>query len=155
MPPSKFRVGGGYTAFVFAGQPLIYCDVLAEVGPQPVAAPEEVQPLDSKHPIEIAFANAHRAGSLTLTLREEWDRDVWEQLPGFEGATDVVEVFERNINNGSITCQKIIRMPGGRRRGLVYHNAVVTRIDDSETINIQSMTIGKTVTIMYTHKTRL
>src|SRR4051794_26144582 len=116
MSQQIFRVLGGYTAFVYNGQPLIYCDQLAETGPQPVAAPQEVQPLDQVHPIEIAFPNAHRAGTLVLTLREEWNEDVWEQLPGFQGATDIVQVFQRNINQGSVTCSKIIRMPNGGRR---------------------------------------
>ena len=55
MANSTFRVGGGYTAFVYNGKPLIYAQMINERGPQPVATPQPIQPLDSPYPIEIAL----------------------------------------------------------------------------------------------------
>ncbi len=138
---------------MFAGRPLIYLDVINETAPTPVAAPEDVQPLDAEHPIEIAFALAHKSGQLQLTFREEWDRDVWEQLPGYAGTDDIVDVFRRNLARGAVTCQKVIRKPGGNTRGVIYHGTVIVGIDDSETIQIGTMTLPKGVTLRFTHKT--
>lgn len=152
MSEQLFRVGGGYTAFVYGTTPLAYVDVINDQAPQPVAQPEPVQPLDARHPIEIAFPKAHGPGTLTLTIREQWAADVWETLPGFEGAADIIDVFERNINMGSIQCQKVMRMPNGQIRSVVYHGVVVTNIDDSETVDIRTMTLPKRITLMYTHK---
>lgn len=154
MAQQRFRVGGGYTAFTFRSKPLAYVDVIADQAPQPVANPEPVQPLDARHPIEIAFPVAHGPGTLTLTIREQWGEDVWEQLPGYQGTTDIIDIFQRNINQGSIQCQKIIRMPNGRVRSVIYHGVVVTNVDDSETVDIRTMTLPKRITLMYTHKTR-
>jgi hypothetical protein len=154
MATQTFRVGGGYTAFTFNGTPLLYVDEVAEQGPRPVAGPEEIQPLDARHPIEIAFPIAHKAGTLTLTIREQWASSVWENLPGFEGAVDIIDVFQKNIELGSITCSKIIRLPNGGTRQIEYHNCVITDIDDSETVRVGTMTFAKRISIMYTHKTK-
>lgn len=154
MANQIFRVGGGYTSFAFGGKDLLYVDQIADQAPQPVAQPEPVQPLDARHPIEIAFPKAHGPGTLTVTIREQWYTDVWEQLPGFAGAVDIIDVFERNIRLGSITCVKKIRLPNGRFRSIKYHNTVVTNVDDSETVAVGTITMPKTITMMYTHKTK-
>lgn len=154
MPASKFRVGGGYTAFVYAGRPILYLEQVQDQAPRPVAQPEPIHPLDSTHPIEVAFPKAHGMGTLTLTIREQWVADIWQQLPGFEGATDILQVFEANIRNGNVTCTKIVQMPDGGKRATYYHNTVITDVDDSETVMVNKMTFAKTITMMYTHKTR-
>lgn len=155
MTEQKFRVGGGYTAFIFNGQPLAYIDVLNDQGPSPVADPEPVQPIDAPHPIEIAFPKAHRAGQLQVSITETWNEEVWEQLPGFEGAADIIEVFERNINQGSIKCTRVVTRPDGSKRGTIYIGTVVTDIDDSEEIRVSTMTLPKRVTMMYKKKRKL
>jgi hypothetical protein len=154
VPDSKFRVGGGYTAFVYAGRPILYLEIVADTAPRAVAEPEPIHPLDSPHPIEVAFPKAHGMGTLTLTIREQWVADIWQQLPGFEAATDILQVFEANIRNGNVTCTKIVQMPDGGKRATYYHNTVITGIDDGETVNVRSMTFPKVITMQYTHKTR-
>jgi len=155
MADQKFRVGGGYTAFTFNGSPILYATIISEQGPRPVAAPREIQPLDYRHPIEIVFPTAHRAGTLTLTVPEQWASPVWETLPGFSGTADIIDVFERNVELGSITCTKIIRLPNGGRRSTQYHGCVLTDIDDSETVQVDTLELPKRITLMYTHRTRV
>lgn len=153
MPPQKFRVGGGYTAFSFNGQPILYLEVVRDNAPRPVADPEPIHPLDSQHPIEVAFPKAHTVGSLVLTIREQWVPMIWQQLPGYENATNILEVFSANIASGSIMCSKVIEAPDGSKRTTYYHGCVITAIDESEEVNIRSMTFPKTITVTYTHKT--
>lgn len=154
MPNQTFRVGGGYTAFTFNGSPILYCRTVSEQGPRPVAAPEEIHPLDKEHPIEIAFPAAMRAGTLTLEIMEQWNKFAWESLPGYDGTSNIIEVFRKNMSNGSITCTKIIKNPAGGTRTITYHNCVITDIDDSENVTVNTMTFAKRITIMYTHRTR-
>lgn len=154
MPDQKFRVGGGYTAFTYNGSPILYLDEIADTAPRPVAAPEVVQPLDSQYPIEVAFPKAAGAGTLVLRIREQWATNAWETIPGFAGTSDIVEVFQRNINSGGVQCMKVITGPNGVRRGFTYIGCVVTDINDSETINIGTMTLPKTITLMYLKKVR-
>ena len=90
MATPKFRVGGGYTFFNFNGQPLAFVDVVRETAPRPVAAPQAIQPLDRPYPIEIALPNALEAGTIEVTFREQWDQEVWEQLPGFAETNDLL-----------------------------------------------------------------
>lgn len=149
-----FRVGGGYTAFTFNGRPLAYLEVINDQAPQPVAQPEPVQPLDAEHPVEIAFPMAHGPGTLQLTIREQWGEDIWDQIPQFRGADNIIEVFRRNLDAGNIVCQKIIRKPGGGTRVVTYHGVVVSNIDESETVEVRTMTLPKRLTLMYTHRTK-
>jgi len=158
--PSTFRVaGGGYTTFHFNGQPLLYVDVLRETAPQPVARPQPVQPLDSPYPIEIAFPAALQAGTMDVQIREVWNAEVWAQLPTtsgtypYSGAEDLLGVFKANLAAGTITCTKIITYPNNSgRRAIQYLNCVVTNVQVDETDAIDTMTLPKTITIMYTQR---
>lgn len=154
MADQKFRVGGGYTRFVFNGQALLYLEVVQDTAPRPVAAPQPIQPLNEPHPIEIAFPKAVGAGTLVLTVREQWATNIWEGLPGYNGASDILEVFDRNIANGAITVTKSIPIPGGGVRYTYYHGCVITDLDESETVDIGTMTFPKRITLTYTHKSR-
>lgn len=153
MAQSLFRVGGGYTSFVFNGRPLLYLDIIEDQAPQPVAQPEDIHPLGAEHPIEIAFPVAHGSGQLRLTVKEQWNANAWEQLPGFEGTKNIVDVFRRNMALGSITCQKIITTPSGRRRVVTYHGCAIVAISDSESVNVGTVTLPKQITVRYTHRT--
>jgi len=156
MATSTFRVGGGYTAFVYNGQPLIYAQLVAETGPQPVANPTPVQPLDSPYPIEIALPIALQAGTLELSFYEEWGSEVWAQLGGnFANASDLLDVFKAQLAQGAITCVKVINKPDGTQRKIVYNGCVVVNVQIDEQIQIGTMTIPKTITIMYLSRKEL
>lgn len=154
MTTQKFRVGGGYTTFSFNGTPLIYLEQLADRAPTPVANPEPIHPLGEPHPIEIAFPKAHGVGTLTLTIKEQWTSDIWQSLPGYENDTNIIDVFSSNVAAGSIVCSKVITAPNGSKRTTYYHGCVITRIDESETVTVGTMTFPKTIEVTYTHKTR-
>jgi len=151
----KFRVGGsGYTRFQFNGQTLMYLEIVRDTAPRPVAAPQAIQPLAFRNPVEIAFPNAVGAGTLELTIREQWASPIWEELPGMRGAFDILEVFERNINNGAITVTKSVPIPGGGTRFTYYLGCVVTDLDESETVEIGTMTLPKRIVLTYIKKSR-
>lgn len=154
----KFRVvGSGYTLFSYSGKDLMFCETVQDQPPAPVAPPEPVQPLDARHPIEIAFPRAAGAGTLVLSIKEQWDSDVWRQLSGFQGGiiNDIVDLYERSVEQGKIVCVKVIEPPPGHpKRMVIYHGCVVVDADFGEAVAINSMTVNKTVTLMYTHTTR-
>ena len=154
----KFRVvGSGYTVFSYAGSQLNFCDTITDQPPPPVAQPEPVQPLDERHPIEIAFPRAAGAGSLVVQIREQWDKEIWRQFPGFQNGqiNDIVDLFERSVENGQVFCMKLIKPPPGHKpRAVIYHGCVIVGADLGENVSIASMTVPKTITIMYTKTTR-
>ena len=101
MANSKFRVGGHYTAFTYNGSVLIYAQMIAERGPQPVAGPLPIQPLDAAYPIEIALPAALEAGTLEVTFLEQWNAEVWAQLgSNFTTAADLLDVFKAQLAQG-------------------------------------------------------
>lgn len=154
----RFRVvGSGYTLFSYAGSKLKFCETIQDQPPAPVAPPEPVQPLDERHPIEIAFPRAAGAGTLVLTIKEEWDKEIWRQLPGYKNGqiNDIVELFDRSVRNGKVFCTKLIVPPPGHKpRAVIYHGCVLVDADLGEQVAINSMTVNKTITVMYTHTTR-
>lgn len=154
----RFRVvGSGYTFFSYAGSKIKFCEMIQDQSPAPVAPPEPVQPLDARHPIEIAFPRAAGAGTLVLQIKEEWDRDVWRQFKGYGTGVinDIVDLFDTTATVGGVACAKLIVPPLGHKpRAVIYHNCVIVDADFGEQVAINSMTVNKSVTIMYTHTTR-
>lgn len=156
MANSKFRVGGGYTAFIYNGQPLVYAQIINERGPQPVNTPTPIQPLDSPYPIEIALPIALQTGMLEITFLEQWNAEVWAQLGGnFATASDLLDVFKAQLAQGEITCVKVINKPDGTQRKIVYQGCVVVSVTIDEQVQIQTMTIPKSITIMYRSRKEL
>lgn len=152
MPESLSRVGGsGWTSFSWRGTTLAWLQVVADQAPAPVAQAQAVQALDDEHPREIVTARAVGPGTLRLTVYELWNGPVWQQLPGLETAATLLDVLKQQVNLGDISCRKVIRIPGGRFRTKVYYGCTITDSDDGEQINIGTMTIPKSLTVMYTH----
>lgn len=153
MANTIFRVGGGYTVFLYQGKPLAYVDVVRETGPRPVAAPQAVQPLDQPYPVEVALPAALEAGTIEVTFREQWNTEVWEQLPGFAGTNDLLGVFKAQLAAGPVTLTKIIGSQNTPIRRIDYLNCYVVNVMIDETVNIGTMTFPKSVQIMYTQRT--
>jgi len=154
MAAPKSRIGGsGYTTLLFQGQRLSLCQVIQDTPPTPVAQAQAVQPIDEPVPIEIVTAAAVGVGTLRVTFYEQWNTPVWSTLPGLENTHNLLEVLRRQLSLGNITMQKVIRSPDGIMRARVYHNCVITDVDEGENINIGTMTLPKTLTIQYTHTT--
>jgi len=151
---SKVRVGGsGFTTMLFQNQRLAYLQVMQDTPPTPVATAQAVQPIDESVPLEIVTAMAVGVGTLRCTFYELWNEPVWSALPGLEGTANLLAVLKRQVTLGTITMQKIIRSPSGIMRARVYHNVVITDIDEGENVNIGSMTLPKTLTFQYCYST--
>ncbi len=154
MSESKVRVAGsGFTTMLFQNQRLAYLQVMQDTPPTPVATAQAIQPIDESVPLEIVTAMAVGVGTLRCTFYELWNEPVWSKLPGLEGTFNLLDVLKRQVTLGSITMQKIIRSPSGIMRARVYHNVVVTDIDEGENVNIGSMTLPKTLTFQYCYST--
>jgi len=154
-PQSIFRVGGGYTTFKYNNNVLAYCQMIRETAPQPVAQPTPVQPLNSSYPIEIALPNALSAGTLELTFYETWITEVWAELAlgdvnsPYYKAGDLLAVYQAQLSKGAVSCSKIIAAPGGGSRVITYTGCTVTNVTIDEMIQIGTMTIPKSITLMY------
>lgn len=157
MPTSQTRVvGSGFSVLRWQGQRIAFLESVNDQGQGQVGRVEAVHPLDEEYPIEFAVPKAMSSGTLMLTIRELWDRPVWQHLAGLEGAQDLLGVWSVMARMpGTVTCQTIIKPPqGGYWRVKTYHNVVISEIDDSESISIGQMTVAKTITCFYTHATR-
>ena len=156
MVSSKVRVfGSGFTVMSFQGTRLAYLRQVGDRTPQPVGQAEEIQPIDEETPIEIVTAQAVRGGVISLQFYELWNAPAWNQLPGFEGTNNILDVLKRQLTLGEITCRKIIKNPNGAYRTRLYHGCVITDVDEGETVTIGSMTLPKTIQIAYTRTSNI
>ena len=150
MPQTRSRiVGSGNTVLLVNGQRIAFMTSVADTPPTAVGQSQVIQGIDDKYPVEIVTANAVGVGSLTLSLVELWDENVWERILGFAGAATLRDVYERNLQNDDITGQKIIKMPNGDRRGKVYHGCKIISVSEGETITNEAMTTKPTITMNY------
>ena len=161
MAQTKVRVvGSGYTAFLYKGLPIAFCESIEDSGQRPWSemgqAYQFIHPLGARTPVEIATSRVLQGGTLMLTIRELWNTAVWEQLAGLAGTNNMVEIFNRLAADPSyVTCQTIIKPPGAnaKPRGKVYHNCTVVDINDGDTISVGALAVTKGITVAYTHTT--
>ena len=174
MVTTSIRVGGAYTRLTWTGPNgsaanLAWVDVIQESAPQPVAAAQPIQPVDSEYPLEIAFPGALEAGSLTVTIREQWNTEVWNafystynDIPAqfaTGGAnnliiSDLLGVFKAQLATGAVSLSKIITDPTTRLpiRQITYKNPTIVNVAIDETVNIGTMTFPKSIQFMYTQR---
>jgi len=158
MPPRQRarNFGSSFTTFRYGGQNIAYLQRVADSGQSPVAPATPVQPIGSTYPVEIVTSRAVGAGTLGLTITELWHEEIWEQLAGLAGTTDIVQIFAALARQQDyVTCTKIINPPDGKRYGKTYHGCLITDIQDGETFDITTTTMPKSITVMYTHTTPL
>lgn len=163
MPSSKTRVvGSGFTSWNYDGKPLAFLDQFTDSGQMPVGRGdgpgyEAVHPLDSKFPVEIATSDAIGLGTCTAVLRELWNEPVWWQMAGLAGTDNVVDIFRvMRARSEPVTATKIIKPPGSNTwRGNTYHNITIVGVPDDENVTIGALTVGRTITMVYTNKTPL
>lgn len=150
------NVGSNYTTFQYSGRTIAFLEAFNDSGQDPVVGPQFIHPLGFTHPVDIVTPRALNGGTLTLTIRELWNEEVWEQLQGLTGAKTIVDIFNRLARTPNyVTCAKIINPPSGRRYGKVYHKCVITGITDGENVTLASLSVPKTITVAYTHTTVL
>jgi hypothetical protein len=135
------------------GTRLAYLQVMQDTPPTPVATAQAVQPIDESVPLEIVTAMAVGVGTIRCTFYELWNAPVWATLPGLQGTWNLLDVLKRQISLGTVTMSKIIKSPSGIMRAKVFHNVVVTDIDEGENVNIGTMTLPKTLTFQYCYST--
>jgi hypothetical protein len=176
MTTTNIRVGGAYTRLTWTGGGsstpvnLAWVDVIQESAPQPVAQAQPIQPVDSEYPLEIAFPGALEAGSLTVTIREQWNTEVWNafysmynDIPadyasnGGSGnliISDLLGVFKAQLAAGTVHLSKIIVDPTTRVpiRQVTYINPTIVNVAIDETVNIGTMTFPKSIQFMYTQR---
>lgn len=163
MANQKVRVvGSGYSTFLYRGKPIAYLEQLEDSGQRAFSdagAPYQfIQPIGSRHPIEIATSRVLQGGTLNLTIRELWNAPVWHQLQGLAGTNNIVDVFDALAADPAyVQCQTTIRPPNGagRPRGKVYHNCVVVDISDNDTITVGGLAVTKGIVVAYTHSSKL
>jgi hypothetical protein len=176
MTTTSIRVGGAYTRLTWTATGassavnLAWVDVIQESAPQPVAQAQPIQPVDSEYPLEIAFPGALEAGSLTVTIREQWNTEVWNafysmynDIPtdyasnGGAGnliISDLLGVFKAQLAAGTVHLSKLIIDPTTRLpiRQVTYINPTIVNVAIDETVNIGTMTFPKSIQFMYTQR---
>jgi hypothetical protein len=158
----RTRVGGsGFTAFFWQHKPIGFCRQIAHTAPTAVGAgPTPIQPLDEPYPIDIVTPAAQTVGTLQLELYELYNMKVWDQLAIIAGSVDIVNVFIKVAASPTpIQVVKVVQPPtltGSKAPTYfdIFHNCVITAVEDGETIEIGTMEITKRITVMYTHTTR-
>lgn len=178
--PNTFRVGGsGFTAFHWNGSVIGFAQAVGHQSPQPVAQPVAIQPLDAARPLQVLVPAAIGPGTLQLQMFEMYNSAVWDRIiaildnnsnlttngiPKSGVYNDLVDVFLRMSAIGKgITASKIVYPPNAGVRGgpklrhyaEQFHNCTITDIRDDENIQIGTMEVVKSMTIMYTKMTRV
>lgn len=156
------RVGGsGFTWFNYRGKVVAFSQTIAITSPQPVAEPVAIQPLNFRRPAEIVVPRAVGAGTLTITGYELWNQPMWARLTGLGEAADLADVFQLMWNSGvdDLQASVVVDPPvghgsGGKKYVRTFHGIKISHIDDGETIDINTMTIPKTITMMYAWSVR-
>lgn len=176
--PKTFRVGGsGFTAFHWLGNVIGFAQSVGHQSPQPVAAPSAIQPLDQARPMQILVPAAIGPGTLQLQMFELYNSAVWDDIMTITDTSksvnnigvksiynDLADIFLRLSAIGKgITASKIVYPPNAGVRGgpkvrhyaEQFHNCMITDIRNDETIQIGTMEVIKSMTIQYTHMTRV
>lgn len=148
--------GSNYTTFRYAGKSIAYLEIVNDSGQAPVAPYQAIHPLGYRNPQEIVTARAIGEGTLTLSIRELWHQEIWQQMAGLAGSVDIIDVFQALANQVNyVTCTKIITPPDGKKYGKTYHRCTIVNIGDGESFDITSLSLAKQMTIAYTHTTPL
>lgn len=162
MAVRKVRVTGGYTVFHWSvdgggeekQEVIAFADTIAVSSVTPVAAAQAIQPLNALRPVEIVTPRAHTYGTITLTLTELYNEAVWQRLAGLAGSRDIIDIMDylAGVDNGA-RITKYVRTPGNNTQDYyeTFHNCVITRVADDETIRIDTMSVNKEIEVWYTH----
>lgn len=152
-------LGSGRTVFHWddgAGERIIaFANQVQTFGVTPVADPQVIHPMNATRPVEIVTPMAHTNGRIVLTLTELYNQAVWQRLASLTNANDIVDIMTTiaAMNNG-IKISRYVTPPtgvGGSPYLETFHECVVTRIQDDETITVETMTVDKEVELWYTY----
>ena len=154
-------------------------DEIHDTGQQPIAQYQAVTPLGAQYPVEFALPRVKAEGQLTCIVRELWNQPAWWALQDLTGTQNIIDIYNFMANTPTpITCTTLISMPssgypkggsannkstaggtlriggtGGLNvRGWTYQNVNVIAIPDSEDVAIGTLTVQKTITMVYSNK---
>ncbi len=149
--------GSGFSTFLYNNTPLLWLEGIEDSGMTVKggnSGVEVITPLGSNNAVEIVTGRVLNPGTLTATVRELWNTPAWQQLQGLAGTSNLAEVFAAMYASGTITCQFIIKPPGQNNwRGWVYNNCSVVKIDDTERVTVGSMSVARSLDIIYLTRT--
>lgn len=151
------NLGSNFTTFQYNGQSIAYLEMVSDSG-QPLVNTQVqfVHPLGYQYPQEIVTSRALDGGTLKLTIRELWHQEVWQQMSGLAGSTNILDVFNVLAKQANyVTCSKIITPPDGKKYGRTYHRCVIVDIPDGEEFDITTLSTTKVITVAYTFSTPL
>lgn len=161
-------VGSGFSALYFQHKPIAWLEAYTDSGQRVMSGPEPITSLTDQHPSEIAVSRVVGAGTLTVTVRELWHEEVWITMLRQAGISDQDLANINNIADAynaidrlpyEITAQMVITNPStdpnAGTRGKVYHGCVFEDMADGETVAVGSLTVPRTLTLLYTHATRM
>jgi hypothetical protein len=139
----------------YNGEPIAFCEIVNDSGEDLVnPTPDRIMPIRKpgtpQVPMEICSCEATNGGTITLTIRETWESEVWNTLPWVDDPTITIREL---VNKDEISLQKIIVSHSGAIRGKTYHGCRITGVQTGEQVQIGNISIPKQVTISYTHTT--
>lgn len=159
MPPSRVRVvGSGFTTLNWGGAPIAWLESFNDQGQPPYGGRqhEAIHVVGDKYPREIATGRVLAEGTIQVGIYELWNEPIWNQFSQMNGATNIVDVWERlAADPNPVTITMLIKPPGAPMRGKVYNNCVVTAIPDQEQVTIGALSVAKNIQVVYTHTTKL
>ena len=149
---------------------------------RPVGNVTEIQPIGNRYPIEIPTPYAQGAGTLTLSVWQTWGKDGWVSAfmtrgtdgtlsqsgaspwNGYASAhnataksepVDLVEVLDaqRKLSSNISVKKYELGADGSVARVKSYEGAVISDIDESETVQNNTMDNQVTITLKYTYVT--
>jgi len=172
----NFRVGGsGFTAFHWENRPIAFARNLVVQSAQPVAPPSAIQPLDAPYPLEIITPAAVGPISLQVQAFELYRNKVWDDIMRTTDSAhaggvnrlstykDLREVFVRLSNVGrGVQVTKYVFPPNKIQNGLrnqyyaeTYSNVRIVDIRDDENIEIGTMEMIKSISMLATRSNRV
>jgi hypothetical protein len=158
MAKTQVRVvGSGFSTFIYNNQSLAWLESITDSGQLVMGGGggyEAIQPLGLNHAAEIVTGRVLNPGGIKIVVRELWNQPAWQQLQGLAGTNNLADVFAAMAASGTITCQFIIKPPGQSTwRGQVYNNCTVVKIDDTEAVEVGSLSVPREIGLVYTTKT--
>ena len=181
MAQTNVRVPGGGNTYIemsASGSSTTRVAFLANVQDTPgrsVGNPTAIHPIGSPYPVDIAIPYAQGAGQLVFTVWATWGRDGWvSAFMNDEGHSpwksytskgsggkvgtpcDLREVLEAQRSvGGTLNCKKFELGPDGSSvlRVKTYQGCVISDIDATDNISIETMEQRVRITCMYTRGT--
>ena len=153
--------GSNFTTFVFNGQTsLAWLEGVTDTGQSLIGTGgswDVITPLGNYHPTEIVTSRVLGAGTMTFTIRELWNRPAWQELSILVGTENIADIVTTMAQSPTpIAAHMYIKSAGSSTwRGWVYNNITITGVEAGEAISLGGMTLTRTLTAMYTHRTPL